>query len=212
MKEPEGQLATTIGKLEQYNYEIEHRPGRVHNNADSLSRRPCPPECVHCSRRESEVAVRKLTVAHSTTEADEKWKRDQREDSDLSLVIGWLEASSERPPKETVSPESPATKGLVDQWEALSLRGGILHRRWTHARTGEVSWLVVVPCSRRQELLKEMHEGNTSGHLGVKRTLEKLRQRVYWVGLRRDVQEWCKTCRVCAAKRGPAHKTRASHN
>lgn len=113
-----------------------------------------------------------MIVAHSITEAEEKWKRDQQEDLDLSRVIGWLEASCERPPKETVSAESSTIKCLVDQWEALSLRGGILHRCWLHARAGEVSWLVVVPVAWRHELLREMHEGNTSGHLGVKRMLE----------------------------------------
>ena len=71
--------------------------------------------------------MRKVTVAHSITKAHKKWKRDQQEDSDLSLVIGWLEASSERPPKETVSPESPAIKCLVDHWVALSLQRGVLH-------------------------------------------------------------------------------------
>lgn len=210
LREPEGQLARWIGKLEQYNYVIEHRPGRCHNNADSLSRRPCTPECIHCSRREPEVKCRKLTVAHDTAEADDKWEKDQREDPDVSPVIRWMEAGSERPSKEAVSPESPATKCLVDQWEALRLREGILQRRWVNAKSGEAHWLVVVPVSRREELLREMHEGKTSGHVGVKRTLEKLRQRVYWVGLRQDVREWCKTCRVCAARKGPAHKTRAS--
>ncbi|MPC85642.1 hypothetical protein E2C01_080424 [Portunus trituberculatus] len=58
--------------MKQYHYDIVDRHDRIHSNADSLSRRPCPPECVHCSRQEPEVALRKVTVAHSITEADER--------------------------------------------------------------------------------------------------------------------------------------------
>ncbi|KAM9328400.1 uncharacterized protein lrguk [Pholidichthys leucotaenia] len=44
MKEPEGQLARSFERLGEYNFEIIHRPGRLHSNVDSLSRRPC----CHC--------------------------------------------------------------------------------------------------------------------------------------------------------------------
>jgi len=209
LKEPEGQLARWLGKLEQYNYQVVHRAGRVHSNADSLSRRPCEPDCNHCFRCESEITCRRLVVSESIAEADKRWREDQQKDQDLAPVIQWLEAGKKRPQWEAVSPESPATKFLVDQWEALRLENGVLQRSWVDAATGKQQWLIVAPLSRREGLLKEVHNGKTSGHLGIKRTMEKLRRRVYWVGLRQDVQEWCRTCQVCAAKKGPAQKTRA---
>ncbi|CAI5670379.1 unnamed protein product [Oreochromis niloticus] len=45
MKEPEGQLARWLEKLAEYDLGIIHHPGRVHTNADSLSRRPCRQSC-----------------------------------------------------------------------------------------------------------------------------------------------------------------------
>ena len=39
--EPIGQQARWLEILEEFNYKVEHRPGKKHNNADSLSRRPC---------------------------------------------------------------------------------------------------------------------------------------------------------------------------
>ena len=40
-KNPEGQIARWLEVITQYRLTIKHRPGRVHSNADGLSRRPC---------------------------------------------------------------------------------------------------------------------------------------------------------------------------
>ena len=40
-KEPEGQLARWLERLQEYDFTIAHRPGKKHQNADSLSLRPC---------------------------------------------------------------------------------------------------------------------------------------------------------------------------
>ena len=40
-KEPQGQIARWIEILSPYDYSIQHRPGRSHQNADALSRDPC---------------------------------------------------------------------------------------------------------------------------------------------------------------------------
>ena len=41
-REPEGQIARWIQTLGEYDFEIIYRPGKTHQNADSLSRRRCP--------------------------------------------------------------------------------------------------------------------------------------------------------------------------
>ena len=38
---PEGQIARWLQKLQEYNFEVQHRAGKSHGNADALSRRPC---------------------------------------------------------------------------------------------------------------------------------------------------------------------------
>ena len=40
-KEPEGQVARWLEYLAEYNFTVEHRPGKKHGNADPLSRHPC---------------------------------------------------------------------------------------------------------------------------------------------------------------------------
>ena len=39
-KEPKGQLARWIEKLQEFNFTVIHRQGKKHMNADDMSRRP----------------------------------------------------------------------------------------------------------------------------------------------------------------------------
>ncbi|XP_050714146.1 protein NYNRIN-like [Eriocheir sinensis] len=150
-------------------------------------------------------------VLAGVAEGDDKWRKAQREDADLAPIIQWLEAGGERPGWEAVAVESPATKCLVDQWETLRVdERGVLVKRWEAlSGVGGDAWVVLVPRALRAEVLRELHAGLTSGHLGEKKTLCRLRQRFYWVGMRSDVSEWCRACDVCSAKKGPAKRNRA---
>ena len=40
-REPEGQVARWLAILSEYNFQVIHRPGAQHKNADALSRSPC---------------------------------------------------------------------------------------------------------------------------------------------------------------------------
>lgn len=42
LKDPQHQMARWLQKIDQYDIEFNHRPGRIHWNGDALSRRPCP--------------------------------------------------------------------------------------------------------------------------------------------------------------------------
>ena len=57
--EPQGQLARWLERLATLEFSIEHRPGKYHTNADTLSRRPCPFPCAQCGKEHEEPAVRK---------------------------------------------------------------------------------------------------------------------------------------------------------
>ena len=209
MKNPEGQLARWIGRLEQYDYNIVHRPGRVHNNADSLSRRPCEPECHHCSRKEPEAVCRLTQVRSATSTEDATLQEAQQKDPDLRPLIEWLEAGRDQPDERDVTAASPATRYYCKQWDTLRLDNGVLVKRWMSANGKITSWLTIIPREMRRSLVREMHGGITSGHLGEKKTLSRLRQRFYWLEMRKDVQEWCRVCDTCNAKKGPARRGKA---
>ncbi|GBN58308.1 Retrovirus-related Pol polyprotein from transposon 297 [Araneus ventricosus] len=67
-KEPEGQIALWIQRLQEYDFEIQHRKGTSHGNADALSRRPCKENCRQCTNAEkkfgmeTDISVKVLTT------------------------------------------------------------------------------------------------------------------------------------------------------
>ena len=67
---------------------------------------------------------------------------------------------------------------------------------------------VVVPMSRRQQVLQMGHSSSTAGHFGVKKTHAKIARHFVWPGLYTQVKAYVRTCQGCqlAAKQ---HKSRA---
>ena len=46
-----------------------------------------------------------------------------------------------------------------------------------------------------------MYDNAMAGHLGMQKTLAKIRSRFYWVGQRKDVEEWCRHCTECDSRK-----------
>ncbi|CAD7002082.1 unnamed protein product [Ceratitis capitata] len=66
---------------------------------------------------------------------------------------------------------------------------------------------IVVPKLRIPDVLKEFHNGLSGGHLGITKTLEKIKQRFYWVGCRQSVAEWIANCTEFIAAKGPKSRS-----
>src|SRR6218665_3957417 len=56
---------------------------------------------------------------------------------------------------------------------------------------------IVVPKQLHLRMLTVAHEYPTSGHLGVKNTLDRLTRHFYWVGVGKAVRAFCRSCDVC---------------
>ncbi|UYV75940.1 K02A2.6-like [Cordylochernes scorpioides] len=169
-KNPEGQLARWIQRLQEYQVKIQHCPGKRHQNADALSRRPCVPQCGHCARAEDKYGVRQVTVQEIDEVEEQHWTgqaliKSQREDRDLLPMINWKE-SDERPSWEDVAPYSPKTKCLWSLWNSLTLRDGVLYRKWESEDGKHESWKLVLPRSHVPLALQEMHSSPTGARKG----------------------------------------------
>ena len=114
-RNPEGQIARWIQRLHEYDFEVKHRPGHLHANADAVSRRPCrSTSCTHCDRLEKRdistdpiVSPIVQLVQFCTTSEPESlpWcgeglRQTQRNDHDIKCIIDW---KNERPPWSKIS-------------------------------------------------------------------------------------------------------------
>ena len=204
---------------------MQHRPGTSHSNADALSRRPCLHNpCNHCDRLEfrdhllgkqqsidqaEDASCQAVTIDKGSdigTWTTSDLRRVQEQDKDIQPVIEWLERSNTRPHWEDVAPRSENTKAYWAQWDILKLFDGVLFRLWENSTGDQVTKQLVVPKSLRPSVLHLLHNLPTSGHMGVAKTTERVRERFYWVNVRRDVYNWCKNCDMCASRRGPPKK------
>jgi len=136
-------------------------------------------------------------------------RQAQLNDREIKPVLEWLERSQERPTWEEIAPNSDSTKVYCAQWQSLRLLNGVLYRLWETLSGDANIKQLILPESLRKEVLQQLHNSQTAGHLGVAKTLSRVRERFYWVQCVRDVQQWCRNCDVCAQKRGPQRKTKA---
>lgn len=299
-KNPEGQLARWLEELSQYDFEILHRPGKKHQNADGLSRIPIPEDmcdcyhagatlqslpcypCKFCAKAEQQwgrfledvddvipLAFRRITqeltsdeeaeedeakeVANPQEEVEEvanheeeqgeeqdseesiteddsdidpfdskldgpptsNWinqyspqdiRQNQELDSDLAPILKWL-TEDYTPTEHELFLQSPATKHLWLCRKQLLLKNDTLCYNWEE-QVGPKTCLIV-PKNLREEVLKHCHDTITSGHLGIGKTLARVRQNFMWYGIHRDVELYVSTCRTCSMNKKPRIKPRA---
>ncbi|KAK2894334.1 hypothetical protein Q8A73_016818, partial [Channa argus] len=210
-KQPEGQVARWLEILQEYDFDIQHRPGRQHGNADALSRRPCLlDECRYCRRHEE----RELgpSAAAVTTGEGEPFSREQLQqhtemDPVLAEVRSWLE-TQQRPEWPAISARRPEIKLLHSQWGSLELCDGILYRRCRAPGGGADRLQLLVPSALRAEVLRWVHGSAGAGHFGNSKTVRRLRQRFYWPGCRQDAELHVHCCDDCTAQKGPTQRSR----
>lgn len=210
-KNPEGQVARWIERLQEYQFKIEHRRGQMHGNADALSRRPCKADCKHCCRAEQKESLQcQRTVVHPPDNwSPSSLRLDQLQDKEIGRILRYKEENS-RPQWKDISMLSPAFKSYWAQWNSLVVLDGVLRRQWESTDGKEIKYQTVLPSNRRKEVLKEIHDGMSGCHFGIRKTLEKLRERFYWVGYTDDVTEWCRKCPECNASKGPITRCRGA--
>ena len=231
-RNPEGQTARWLEELAMYDFDIQHRQGARHGNADALSRRPCS-DCRKCERAEGNElraapAEPQCAAVNTRSRVDtspapkgeqpEQWlvgmrtaelRKAQLADDQIGIVVQWKEAEEGRPEWPSVVSYSPTVKSYCAQWDWLSLREGVLYRRWESVSGDKEHWQLIVPQSLKDDVLRQVHDSPTAAHLGKKKTLGRLRERFFWSGCDRDVRRWCRECDLCASRKGPSKRPRA---
>ena len=53
---------------------------------------------------------------------------------------------------------------------------------------------LVVPEGLKDKILKQLHDSLTAGHLGEKKTYDRVKERFFWYKYREFVEKWCQQC------------------
>jgi hypothetical protein len=160
-------------KLSEYNYTITYRAGKAIPHADALSRIPI-----------SFVDAAEQTFLDSIIEEQ---KRDRSLDS--------LRVSAVQEDQVDFS-KGDSVFVLVE---------GVLYRYWKPSnkkRRQTVQVQLVIPKAFRSQLLWNYHDSKLAGHLGVDKTIDRLRSHCYWPGMVKDIRYWIARCDTCARSKG----------
>lgn len=165
MKDPKGRRGRWIMELENYDYNIKYKPGKMNVVADAMSRYSC-----------------------STSVSSElDLTKEQQLDSSIRFVIENLDKDQTL----NVSSLSPDQLKLWKSRSNLCVYNNILFN------TGRRGLRPVLPKHLRQDLFYDLHN-NSLGHFGVAKTLEAIRQRVFWPDQDIDIKKWINECNTCS--------------
>ncbi|GBM82950.1 Transposon Ty3-G Gag-Pol polyprotein [Araneus ventricosus] len=213
-REPESQIARWIRRLQEYDFEIQHRKecNYSHVNGNIPSRKHCKDSCKHSTNAEKKFGMETdISVKVLTTEdplSSSEVQKAQLEETAIRPILEKKLNSEKRPSWQEIAPESPARKRYCALWDSLHLTDGVLYRKCESDDGSSCRWQLILQKSRIQEVLRETHDSANEGHFGVMKTLSKTRERFYWDRLRADVEKWCRECHACGARKGPKTRTK----
>lgn len=121
--------------------------------------------------------------------------------------------------RETLMSEQNGDPSLARIWEtskegvarknvSFPVRDGVLYRHYRDRR-GRTFDQLVVPEKYRADVLRLCHGAGWLGHLGNKKTKERLLSEFYWPGCFRDAENQVRACDVCQRVGKPNEKSKA---
>ena len=195
LKEPSGLVLRWLDTLANFHFQVDHRPGSKHTNADVLSRiahsREATPEEEALSAEEAKLELCPLRIL---PEVD--LKKAQEEDDTLSEVRRWVQ-TNQKPSREDVRAMPRDLQVYASLFETLAItEQGILIRE---AQRGEAFTdnRYCLPKSVQRNAVQLAHQ-----HTGLNTTAEKVLRHYFFPGAYRVITEVVQGCPQCSVKWG----------
>lgn len=128
----------------------------------------------------------KVPQAESFTETRKDIQKAQSEDPTLDKLWKHTKDSHTR-----ITGRENETKYIISD--------GLLFREFQSPSVehGRVFNQLVVPQNLRSKVLKLAHDSTMSGHLGIKKTADRVLANFYWPGCQGDIHRYCVSCDIC---------------
>lgn len=161
--------------LQEYDFDVVHKSGASHRGPDCLSRIPPPAP-------EAKEAILSVSCdILQTTSVD--FASSQQDDPFCKKYIGLLEG------KVGTKKEQKRASKRYALFDAVLYRRDDLPLRQR--------FLLCLPAANRSEVLQKFHGGRCGGHMGIRRTFQRVRERYFWHKMFRDVKSFVQSCDLC---------------
>ena len=206
-----------LASLFVYDFDIKYRPGKANTDADTMSRLT---EVQHMAS-DSVKAICKGIAAQPYVESlmvtadviDDSFQIGQQlpglsvadirvaqnSDSVLSEWLRNVRTGQNTQRSDKLSQQDFQALGRV--FHQLNFKRGVLYRRATI--DGQVRDQLVVPACYVKSVLTGLHDD--VGHPGRDRTTSLVRDRFYWSGMSKDIEQWIRSCDRCVKRKTPAN-------
>ena len=166
-------LQRMLLKLQNYNFTIEHLPGKDMAIADTLSRLPNM-----ANQQEIDLDVQ-VSMVQFSPECTNDIRAGTKADPALTalsdmIVNGWPSNLQDVPPH---------IRSFWSYRDELSVEDGIVLK----------GNRVVIPKTLQQRILTQLHYG----HQGIEKTRLRARDSVFWENINKDIETLVKSCPIC---------------
>uniref|UniRef100_H3A4B4 Gypsy retrotransposon integrase-like protein 1 n=1 Tax=Latimeria chalumnae TaxID=7897 RepID=H3A4B4_LATCH len=169
---PTGQLAQWCHRLQEFDFEIIHKPGKLNKIPDALSRNPVQGNPSATDLLPSYASLAGINFHQQPLQILKD--KNQREDSIIGTIITDFENM------DTMEADNHPRYQILED---------ILYYKDPNA------------CCRmhpmKKSLLRYFHDHPLAGYLGISKTLARLKLQVFWPGLKKDVTQYVKSCNTC---------------
>ena len=184
--------------LEEFDFVIEHRPGKHHVNADFMSRL----NCEQCEVRHSDPkrkrnvkiyqeSLNQSNVLRKITKQEKYWS-DQSKDKNIMIVLHLMKQKriKESFPRELNSYDEEANN-LWSCRKALRIRGETLYYFDKND-----NYLSIPPNFKRKEIILTTHRDLC--HIGQEKLYAFLKRKYFWPLMKQDIRTQLLACETCA--------------
>ena len=190
--EPKGRLARWVMHLQEYEFDVIHRSGSENGNVDGLSRlTPLYRDTPKVTDTGQLSTTCTTTIKPSCT-----LQAAQREDAHLKVVID-LKSSGMRKPPLFVWRHDPILKALWHCWDSLHIMNDMLVKS-DNPEGALPEYSFVIPSHLVPSVLQSIHSSPFAGHLGLKMTLLRTKNRFFWPMMENDIYHFVRSCPECA--------------
>ena len=177
----EGLLCRWSLAFQEYDFTIKYRKGCLNANADALSRL-YPPVTTAATQLSTDTVIAELYAA-------------QQADPITKQIADALQSSPDKPRGQQW--HHPPLLRFCQLWTQLTMKDGVICRRYKPEPSGEVITVPILPSSMQHSALYHCHNSPAAGHQGVDKTLNHLKFEGYWVNMAQDVERYCRECVIC---------------